>query len=465
MPRSLPRTLPRTQIERWLSPFGIAATYLVVGALWILVSDHIIAIVARDPQEITYLQTAKGWFFILVTAVLLYGLIWRSRNALLKSQEELRERARQLEGLRREASDERNRLRALIDTAPIGIAFYSAPDGDLVLSNQAAELVVGLERLRGLGAADSLSRPSALRPTGERYAPDELPCQRALRGETVLGTEVVFPQPSGREVHVSVSASPLRDADGQIVGSVVVFDDETPVREQERLRQEFLSAAAHELKTPVTTIKGYAQLLRRREVDEDPPRRAAMARAIDVQCDRLGQRVDELMDIVRLRTSPIELRQTTYDLGNLVADVVRRVERTNPERRVTLERADVGELVVEGDPGQVEGALISVLNSALAISPPSADVSVRLQRNGTATLAVAVLGAHVPSERQLYAFEPFFDLLPSGDVRYHGVVGLDLHLTKLAIERLGGRVSLADSESGGTTFTISLPLARQRPTA
>jgi hypothetical protein len=87
-----------------------------------------------DPQEITRLQTFKGWFFVIVTAVLLFGLIrqgrqslLRSREDLLGSQEDLRERARQLEASRREAREERNRLQALIDTAPIGIAFYSAP--------------------------------------------------------------------------------------------------------------------------------------------------------------------------------------------------------------------------------------------------------------------------------------------------------------------------------------------------
>jgi hypothetical protein len=176
-------------LRKWLAtaltPLGIAVIYLFVGALWILASDQLLAMLVGDPQRITPLQTAKGWFFVVVTAVLLYGLIRQGRAALLRSQAELLERARQLEVLRHEASEGRSRLQALIDTAPIGIAFYSAPDGNLVLSNRAAESIVGRLLAASLGAADSRGSHDAPSASDRRALPFSRPS--------------IEPRPAGRD--------------------------------------------------------------------------------------------------------------------------------------------------------------------------------------------------------------------------------------------------------------------------
>src|SRR3990172_8007509 len=112
----------RRLFESRLTPFRIAAIYAFLGALWILLSDTLVAMLVKDPALLTRFQTLKGWLYILVTAWLLYELIRRSVRATSRSEET---------------------LRVLIDTAPIGIIFHAAPNCGRQLFNKAAETLMG----------------------------------------------------------------------------------------------------------------------------------------------------------------------------------------------------------------------------------------------------------------------------------------------------------------------------------
>ena len=392
--------------------------------------------------------------WIAAFSVMLFGLL--SEYVGLYRRE--RDKTRELEALQRAAQEERNRLRVLIETAPAGIVFHTAPDGRPLLSNSAAEIVLGRPLAPEVGLAGQPAHYGIYRPTGEPFPPEELPASRSLRGETCLGVEILVRQPSGREAYILANSAPLRDARGRIVGAVVAFQDITPIKQQERMRDDFLSAAAHELKTPVTTIKGYAQLMHKWAPHGHEPREGEAVEIINAQCDRISRRVQEMLEAVRFRTVPPELRRVCFDLGDLASEVAPRMQALTQVHRLVLKREAPAS--VEADRERIEEVLVSLLDNAIKYSPQGGEIEVRVwAQEGEGVVSVTDHGVGISNERQPHIFEPFYEVVPAGAPGYRGVVALSLYLSKLAVERHKGRIWFESEAGKGSTFYFSLPLA------
>lgn len=360
--------------------------------------------------------------------------------------------------LYRREQKESNRLRVLVNTAPVGIGFYSAPDGRPELLNSAAENILGRLPPPIASAAQQAAIYGATLPDGRPFPPEDLPVARSLRGESSVGVEMLVRQPSGRQVYLLLNSAPLRDAGGRIVGAVIVFQDITAIKEQERLRDEFLTTAAHELRTPVSIIKGYVQMMRRWAPGGHEPREGQAIDVIDTQCDRIARRVEEMLEVVRTRVAPPELHRTLFDLGDLASEVVRRMQAKTEIHRLHLRRE--GPAAVEADRERIEEVLTSLLDNALKYSPGGGDVEVRVRAEGPEAVAsVADQGVGIARERQPHIFEPFYLPVPPGAPGYLGVAALSLYLSKLTVERHGGRVWFESEQGKGSTFHFSLPLA------
>jgi two-component system, OmpR family, phosphate regulon sensor histidine kinase PhoR len=446
--------------DRRLSALEIAAIYAVLGALWILLSDSVLESMVPDPAMLTRLQTVKGWFYVLATALLLYALIRRSTAMLLRSEESLRQRTRELEGLQEETKQERNRLLVLIDTAPVGIVLHSAPGGPgVLLFNDAAESILGKPMVPELDLSAYPAHYGIHKPSGEPFPPGELPTSCALRGESCTGIEMLIRQSSGRELYVLANSAPIWGARGQVAGAVVAFQDITPIREQELLRDEFLATAAHELKTPVATIKGYVQMMDRWAPGGHEPREGQAIRAIDTACDRISRRVQEMVEAVRSQVAPPPLNRVAFDLGDLASEVVQEAQDTARPHSLGLER--LAPTPVEADRERIEEVLVSLMENAAKYSPEDGEVQVRVwAQDGHALASVQDRGVGVPEERRRHLFEPFYQAVPPGAPGYRSSVPLGLYLSKLTIERHDGRIWVESEEGEGSTFFFSLPLAR-----
>jgi two-component system phosphate regulon sensor histidine kinase PhoR len=367
------------------------------------------------------------------------------------------ERERLLEDVQKE----RSRLRVVLDTAPVGISLYLGPEGRLSLFNKAAETILG----RPASAPEiSVAEQGLFRevrlPNGEPFPPQELPLSRSMRGETLTGIGSLIRHPSGREVHLLENSAPLRDAGGRVVGAVLAFQDVTPIREQERLREEFIASAAHELKTPVATIKGYAELLRRWTPEE---REAHEPRAIDAICSqthRITRRVQEMLEVVRFRRAPEVLLPKRFDLGELASQVVERIQALTRIHRVCLRRE--GPVLVRADRERLEEVLVGLLTNAIEFSPRGGSIEARVwTRAGEVFSSVSDHGLGIARQRQAHVFEPFYEAAPAGDPGYRGSLALSLYLSKLVIERHKGRIWLESEEGKGSTFYFSLPAAEE----
>ncbi|MBI4493922.1 MAG: GAF domain-containing protein [Chloroflexi bacterium] len=243
-----------------------------------------------------------------------------------------------------------------------------------------------------------------------------------------------------------------------------------------RVRDQFLSTAAHELKTPVTAIKGYAQLLRQWAPQGHEPREARAFEVINRQCDRLSRLVQELLEVSRLQLGRLELRRQRFELGELAAEVVERMQPLAPGHRLTLHRA--ARAAVEADRERLDQALANLLDNAIKFSPrstvdsqqstaapspqpsaPAGEIEVRVAvRGGEAVVSVRDQGVGIPRERQAHLFEQFYRA-HAGTRHDFGGMGVGLHLSREIVARHGGRMWFESEEGRGSTFFFSLPLA------
>ena len=229
-------------------------------------------------------------------------------------------------------------------------------------------------------------------------------------------------------------------------------------------RAELLSIAAHELKTPVTGLLGYAQLLLRsmqpgHQLDEQIVTRSL--KAIEQQSDRLTRLVSRLLDVARLESGRLGIEPAETDLVPLVASVVATLRAGTAGQPIVV-RAPAS-VVGMVDPLRFEQVLTNLLDNAVKFSPAGAEIEVDLTATslGMARLTVTDRGPGIPVQDRERIFERFYQA-HSG--QYAAGMGLGLHVCRQIVEQHGGAIRVEQPPEGGTRFVVVLPLKRDQPT-
>ncbi|TAK36965.1 MAG: GAF domain-containing protein [Chloroflexota bacterium] len=229
------------------------------------------------------------------------------------------------------------------------------------------------------------------------------------------------------------------------------------VRETLHLREEFLSAAAHELKTPLAPLRGYAQLLLRSKEARPSDERQALE-VIERQTRRITRLAEDLLETVSPSATPLELRRV--DLASLAEEEVQEATQASDRHRLMLCRP--GPVFVDVDPVLIRRVLLTLLDNAIRFSPQGGWIEVTVTpEDGMTLVSVRDHGLGIPKERQRHVFEPFYEPFPAGAPGYYGATGLGLFVVKTIVERHGGRTWFESEEGKGSTFCFSLPVEKR----
>jgi signal transduction histidine kinase/PAS domain-containing protein len=233
-------------------------------------------------------------------------------------------------------------------------------------------------------------------------------------------------------------------------------DARRKVEDLSRLKDEFLSIASHELRTPVTSIKGYTQLAKMLIKEGDL---ATSEEYLDIaldQIDRMSRLILELLDVSRIETGRLEIRREPIAWPHFVRDVVHRHHTAVSDRRFHVSVPQNGK-VVAGDRDRLEQVLGNLLENAVKYSPEGSDITVTVDDKGDSLLtAVCDRGIGIPADELNQVFERFHRGRHVSSTNYGGL-GLGLYITKQIIERHGGSIWVESKEGQGTTFFFSLP--------
>lgn len=352
-------------------------------------------------------------------------------------------------------------LQAILDSIPQGVVVASAPEGRVVSASRALAQLLG----QPLDPKASVSSYPQLygfaTPAGEPYLPDELPWVHAARtGESTKVQEMVIHRANGHGVTALCSACPIVDESGNTVGAVALLQDISDRKELELQKDEFLAMVAHELKTPLTAVKGYVQLImrlaRQRPDQTLGPREFGMLEIADRQVARLSQLVFDLLDFSLIRMGRLDLRYVDFSLTSLARELVAQMQLSAPDRELELLGSE--DATVQADPHRVEQLLTNLVSNAIKATLPGGHVQIRVRRmDSSVVTSVQDDGVGMPREVQERIFERYY----RGPDRCHEGMGLGLYISKGIVDAHGGRIWLESEVGKGTAFHFSLPAADQ----
>lgn len=332
----------------------------------------------------------------------------------------------------------------------------------------------GARRIFGARRIEDLLRPwseyvvfaemldAAEKPVG----PEEMPPLRALQGQatTDIGTQIVL-RSSGERKYLGLSAAPIRDSAGKIVGAVAVATDRTQQVEFGRLKDQFIRVAAHELKTPVAIMKGYAQLALR-VGDQTSPSQRERLRAIDRGSDRIDRIIQDLLTVSQVYAEGFALHFKPADLRELTVAAIGSLSKEAPDREILLDAPAAAPVQVDVD--RIEYVLRSLLDNAVRYSPAGGPIVVTIDVEAdeglastggpsSVTVSIADKGIGISPTKQRHLFEPFFRAHTDTPYDYGGM-GVGLFTSREIVRQHGGTIWFESSEGEGSTFHFRLPL-------
>jgi signal transduction histidine kinase len=242
-----------------------------------------------------------------------------------------------------------------------------------------------------------------------------------------------------------------------------LLSEQLAARELEKRRSEFISMVVHELKTPLTSLKGYAQLLRKRYVPGTNEQIARLAERMDSQVNKLTGLVDDFLDVTRITAGKLQFREEYFDFDVLVNEIIEELRPTT-ERHAICREGITGQ-TIWGDRMRVGQVITNFLSNAIKYAPETDRILVKTSSDGTSvTLSVQDFGPGVPKEEQANVFSPFYRLEDLRASTASGL-GLGLHIAAEIIRRQEGQIWLESEEGKGATFSFTLPIDREHATS
>jgi PAS domain S-box-containing protein len=340
------------------------------------------------------------------------------------------------------AAEERARAALVVEHVGDGVALVDRR-GVIRLWNPAAEHITGLTAAEAVG-----------RRAGEIIATWEAAIEPLSRSEETRPTT----QPvdiNGRELWLSITGVGFEG------GSVYAFRDLTAERAIERLKADFVSTISHELRTPLAAIYGAALTLRRDDVQLGEPQRAGLLEVIASESDRLARIVNDILWVSRLESGGMQTVLEPCDGVELARSVIDAARQYVPPSIELEFRAPEEAPLVAADPDKARQVLTNLVDNAVKYSPDGGRVSVDVTIAGPRLrFTVRDEGIGVPPSEHRRIFEKFYRLDPDL-TRGVGGTGLGLYISRELLERMGGRIWVESSDTGGSTFVAELPLTLQ----
>ena len=332
-------------------------------------------------------------------------------------------------------------------------AVLDATEDGIVLLDHAGQRVAGNARWEALTSGQNA--PSAtIRQTGAARTLDELRATLIAADETAINVTLERTTPPQ---HLRLFSAPAPIPGDATTGRVLVLHDATRETEAERMRSALIATVSHELRSPLTAIKGYGEsLLNAGPWDEEMERE--FLQVIVESADRLAELVDNLLDAARLESGTLALAREPVQLGPLARRLIESRRPLAPQHQIEL-IVDEPLPPVYGDPRRLAQVLANLLDNAVKYTPQGGPIEVRLRGGDRLTLSVTDRGIGIPPDDLPHLFERFYRAENAATGGMRGT-GLGLFICRSLVEAHGGALRVSSTLGAGSVFTVELPALR-----
>lgn len=262
--------------------------------------------------------------------------------------------------------------------------------------------------------------------------------------------------PDGQLRYIICTGNPQYDANGCFTGYIGACVDITELKQLQRQKDDFIGIASHELKTPVTSIKAYTQLLESIMHKKGDVKEAGMISKMNVQINRLTLLIEDLLDVTKITSGRLQFHQTWFDFNQMMQEVVEDLQRTTAKH--TLIENFHADTQIYSDKDRVGQVVINLITNAIKYSPNSDEIIISTNiRNNEVHVCVQDFGIGIAQDKVDKVFEQFYRVSGDKEHTFPGL-GLGLYISSEIIKREGGKIWVNSVEGKGSTFCFSLPI-------
>lgn len=374
-------------------------------------------------------------------------------------------RQNELEKARQEAENARERLYNLFVQTPVPIAIFRGPKFVIELANPPVcefwgktieelinkPLFEALPEAKGQGFEELLED---VLKTGKPFQANEVSVNLMRKGKM-------------KKIFFNFVYQPLYEVDETISGVVVIANEITEqvlarhhIEEAGRQKDNFIGVASHELKTPLTSIKAYSQILHKRFLKADDLQSAKLVEKMDTQLNKLNSLVSDLLDVTKIEAGQFQFRQGEFDVNRLISEIVEEMQRTTEKQRIIMKLGKSKKLY--GNKDRIGQCIINFLSNAIKYSPESKNIIIKTNCTmKEIRISVQDFGVGMSKADQEKVFERFYRVGGVDSETYPGL-GLGLYISSEIIKRHNGKIWVESSKGKGSTFSFSLPLKKKK---
>ena len=347
---------------------------------------------------------------------------------------------------------------AMINSTADGLT-VTDQEGKIVIMNPAAAKMLLYDPKEVIGK-DYIGIARAADKNGVFIQPENRPLKTILKagGSFTNHTANYYIRRDNTKFPAAITTSAIL-INSQIIGAIITFRDVTHEKEVDRMKTEFLSLASHQLRTPLSAIRWFLEMLIAGDAGKLNPEQTEFVQNINESTVRMIQLVNDLLNITRIESGRIIIDPKPTDLGKLIQSVIAELQpklEVKKQKIILSCHPDLKQINL--DPNLISAVYLNLLNNAIKYSPEGGEIMVMVSKKGPEVLSqISDSGFGIPQNEQHRIFEKFFRATNIVKRESQGT-GLGLYLVKAIIESSNGKIWFKSEENHGTTFWFSLPI-------